>query len=325
MDPQRQRLEPEWAVVVLSSLVHSGDVVLSIPGKKFDATGLTALAATAVDELVLFKHIERPKDWNIPALKALFELLNLASGQVQLLTQGNETPVTELQKEVLKTVERIVTAQQYLEPGLPVWQRALLDEAETERSRTSLNRTKEFFESLQAFNTPGKLKNFRYDKQAVESRRAGLQELADLESLHGQASSIKDVTSYLSVAEINLPADHALVTKIKETREDILKKLLDPAERKKPAFRQQTAKALDEVKKSYVKEHLDLLTQGFILTLKEVLSGLIKVPLKMEDLKKALFTDGSPVTVADMKKRFDEYLDDLTKGKEPGKVRILLE
>jgi len=26
-----------------------------------------------------------------------------------------------------------------------------------------------------------------------------------------------------------------------------------------------------------------------------------------------------------MRKRFEEYLDDLTKGKEPGKVRIVLE
>ena len=34
---------------------------------------------------------------------------------------------------------------------------------------------------------------------------------------------------------------------------------------------------------------------------------------------------GSPVTPAEMKKRFDVYLDELTKGKEPGKVRIILE
>lgn len=34
-----------------------------------------------------------------------------------------------------------------------------------------------------------------------------------------------------------------------------------------------------------------------------------------------------PELLADreMKKRFEEYLDELTKGKEPGKVRIVLE
>jgi hypothetical protein len=42
--PQTLRLEPEWAVVVLAALVYSGDLVLAIPGKKFDATGLPQLA-----------------------------------------------------------------------------------------------------------------------------------------------------------------------------------------------------------------------------------------------------------------------------------------
>jgi len=34
---------------------------------------------------------------------------------------------------------------------------------------------------------------------------------------------------------------------------------------------------------------------------------------------------GSPATPAEMRKRFEEYLDQLTKGKEPQKVRIILE
>ncbi len=34
---------------------------------------------------------------------------------------------------------------------------------------------------------------------------------------------------------------------------------------------------------------------------------------------------GAGKTTAEMKKRFEEYLDELTKGKEPGKVRIVLE
>ena len=84
------RLEPEWAMVVMVALVYAGELVLSIPGKKYDATGLLQLAGTGIDELVQFKHIERPKDWNIPALKALFELLGLTPGMAQLFTQGKD-------------------------------------------------------------------------------------------------------------------------------------------------------------------------------------------------------------------------------------------
>ncbi|MGB2929754.1 MAG: DUF6079 family protein [Desulfobacterales bacterium] len=46
---------------------------------------------------------------------------------------------------------------------------------------------------------------------------------------------------------------------------------------------------------------------------------------KTADLRAALLSGGSPVTPAEIKKRFEEYLDELTKGKEPGKVRIVLE
>lgn len=39
----------------------------------------------------------------------------------------------------------------------------------------------------------------------------------------------------------------------------------------------------------------------------------------------ALLAGGSPATPAETRKRFEEYLDGLTKGKEPGKARIVLE
>jgi hypothetical protein len=121
MDKDRQRLEPEWVAVVLAVLVYSGDLVLAIPGKKFDATGLSQLAGTGVDELTQFKHIERPKDWNLPALKALFELLGLTPGMAQLVTQGKEEPVQQLQKAISESVEKLVVLQQSLQSGLIFW------------------------------------------------------------------------------------------------------------------------------------------------------------------------------------------------------------
>ncbi|MDD2542589.1 MAG: DUF6079 family protein, partial [Desulfuromonadaceae bacterium] len=104
MNPGSARLEPEWVVVILAALVFSGDIVLSIPGKKFDASGLQQLAATDMDELVRFKHLEQPKEWNLPALKALFELLGMTPGMAQLVTQGKDEPIQNLQQAVGKVV-----------------------------------------------------------------------------------------------------------------------------------------------------------------------------------------------------------------------------
>ena len=469
------RLEPEWAVVVLAALVYSGDLVLSIPGKKFDATGLPQLAATSIDELAHFKHIERPKDWNLPALKALFELLGLTPGMAQLVTQGKEEPVQQLQKAISEVVEKLVLVQQSLQSGLPFWGRNLLAEEEAAQLRDRLDQTKTFLESLQAYSSPGKLKNFRYDAQEVKRHEDGLKALSEIESLQELVSDLGPVASYLSTAEAVLPTDHEWVERMKAVRTEVLTVVTSYGSRvsgqkdsghatRDP--RPELQRKLGDLKKSYVQaylamhtrarlgvnedkrksalmgderlktlsrlstidlmprqhltdfqnrlaglkscfalteqdldtspvcphcsfrpgtegvgapaatvlEHLDEeldklledwtqtllvnledpttrgnldllkpeprklvdaflerrklpeeLGQDFIHALQEVLSGLVKVAVKTEDLRAALLKGGSPATPAEMKKRFEEYLDELTKGNEPGKVRIVLE
>ncbi|MDI3532857.1 MAG: hypothetical protein PWR28_1202 [Synergistaceae bacterium] len=464
--PQSFRLEPEWAVVVLAALVYAGEVVLSIPGKKFDATGLPQLAGTGIDELVQFKHIERPKDWNLPALKALFELLGLTPGMAQLVTQGKDEPVQELQTKVTEYVEKIVRTQQALKDGLHFWGQRLFDDSVLSNHHSSLERLKGFLESLQAYNSPGKLKNFRYDAQEVNRHEDGLKALAECESLQDLVRDLGLVASYLSTAEAVLPAAHEWVEQMKATREEVLAQIGDLAKRSAAAFRQQTLRKLGDLKKAYIRSYLTLhakarlgvnedkrkaqlmgderlkdlqklstidlmprqhlsdfqnrlaglkscfalteqeleaspvcphcnfkpaaepptapaasmldtldgeldklvenwtqtllanledpttkenlsllkpeqrklvdgfikerklpdeLGQDFIHALQEVLSGLVKVSVRPEDLRAALLKGGSPATPAEMKKRFEEYLYELTKGKEPSKVRIVLE
>ncbi|MFH1980908.1 MAG: DUF6079 family protein [Pseudomonadota bacterium] len=466
MDKDRQRLEPEWVAVILAVLVYSGDLVLAIPGKKFDATGLPQLAGTGVDELTQFKHIERPKDWNLPALKALFELLGLTPGMAQLVTLGKDEPVQQLLRAISESVEKLVALQQNLQGGLLFWGRKLLSEGEVQKLRTRLDMTKSFLESLQAYSSPGKLKNFRYDAQEVTSHRSGLKSLAEIESLQELIGDLGATASFLSTAEAVLSADHEWVGKMKKARDEVLAQLGDPDKRRAATFRQQTQRKLADLKKAYVqtylgmhtkarlgvnedkrktglmsderlkvlqklstielmprqhlsdfqnrlaglkscfalteqeldaspvcphcnykpgaepateparkvldglddeldklvanwiqtlltnlsdpttKSNLDLLKpepkklvngfimkrelpddlgQDFIHALSEVLSGLQKVPVKTADLRAALLSGGSPATPAEMKKRFEEYLDELTRGKEPGKVRIVLE
>lgn len=43
------------------------------------------------------------------------------------------------------------------------------------------------------------------------------------------------------------------------------------------------------------------------------------------DVRDVLLAGGQPATPAEMKKRFEEYMDGLSMGKEPGKARIVLE
>jgi hypothetical protein len=67
------------------------------------------------------------------------------------------------------------------------------------------------------------------------------------------------------------------------------------------------------------------LDNNFVYTIKEVLSSLIKITVKVQSLQEALQITDGPATPAELKKRFDSYIDQLTRGKDPAKVRLVLE
>jgi len=466
MAPEIYRLEPEWVVVVIASLIYSGDVVLAVPGKKFESTNLSLLSATLVDDLTNFKHIEQPKDWNLPALKALFELMDLPPGLATKVTMGDDDAVQRLQQIIVQTVENLVLAQQHLQSRFPIWGQSLLTEEEANELLSHLEQTKAFMESLQAYSNYGKLKNFRYSVQDVTSHNKGLNTLKEVEYLKGMADDVGTVSSYLSTAEAVMPDKHAWVNNVREAKNQFISQIMDSDKRKAPAFRQQMTQTLMKLKKTYIKEYMSLHTKtrlginddkkktqlmnderlstlqdlstialmpsahlidfqkrladltpcyklterelqnspvcpycsykpgveqmmvpaatilnqmddeldnllstwiqtlltnledpttkndlkllkpedrklldtfintqtlpddlghDFINAVQEVLSGLMKVDIKIEKLRSALLKGGAPATPEELKRRFEEYLAEVTKGKNLSKVRIVLE
>jgi Family of unknown function (DUF6079) len=466
MAPNQYRLEPEWVAVLAAGLVYNGDVVLAVPGKKFDANNLDSLVSTPIEELINFKHVEQPKDWNLPALRALFDLLGLTPGMAQLVTQGKDEPVQELQKAVTTTVNNLVIARQNLQ-SLTFWGKNLLTDALQDEYRSSLDKAKTFLESLQAFTTPGKLKNFRYQEQEVTTNRSGLQTLEEITALQDLVTNLNAIASYLTTAEAVSPVDSPWLIEMRQVQQEILTDILNPKKRTAANFRQQTLQKLTQLKQSYIQGYMGLhtsarlgvmesdrktqltqdtkaqslqklatidlmpasqlrdwqnslaslktctklteqdlqanpicphcqfkptsgevikgsassllgemenqleqlltdwtytlftnledpttqsnlnllkveqrqlvddfltsrilpnpLTNEFISAVREVLSGLAKVVVKTQDLQKVLLAGGYPCTVQEMKKRFEDYLSELAKGKDLSKVRIIIE
>jgi hypothetical protein len=466
MNPGGSRLEPEWVTVLIAALVYSGDIVLSIPGKKFDATGLQQLAATGMDELIRFKHLEQPKEWNIPALKAMFELLGMTPGMAQLVTQGKDEPIQDLQQAVGKLVKRIVMTQQTLREGLSFWGLDLLAGTDLANQASGLDAAKTFLESLQAYTSPGKLKNFRYSMDEVKAHEKAVKALDDLDALREFVMDHSPTASWLSTAEGVLPPEHDWVDRMKTTRQDVLEMLKQTDLTELANQSQSIGAKLQQLKKDYIVVYIGLHTKArlgvnddkrkaalmgdhrlqtllklagidlmprqqltdyqnrlaglkscfalteqnlettpacphcgfrpsvetgsaqgsqmidqmdndldamvgnwtstllgnledpitqanmdllkvddrepleafikskelpvpldtnFVHALKEVLSGLVKVSVKAQELQKALQIESGPATPAEIKKRFDDFIDQLTKGKDPAKVRIVME
>lgn len=487
MNPGGSRLEPEWVSVLVAALVYSGDIVLSIPGKKFDATGLQQLAATGMDELVRFKHLEQPKEWNLPALKALFELLGpygTTPGMAQLVTQGKDEPVQNLQQAVGKIVKRIVMTQQTLREGLSFWGLDLLAGTDLASQASGLDEAKGFFESLQAYSSPGKLKNFRYSAPEVLAHEKAVKALDELDALREFIMDHSPTAAWLATAEASASRGSEFrvtgseskpqgldlwVDQVKAIRGDVLDSInseLKTQNSQLARLSSEVGEKLKKLKRDYINQYISLhararlgvnddkrkagllndqrlqtllklagidlmprqqltdyqnrlaglkscfalteqnldaspicphcgfrpsvetgtaagsqmidqmdaqldamvaawtstilsnledpitqanmdllkiddrepleafikskelpvpLDSNFVHALKEVLSGLVKVTVKAQELQQALQVTDGPATPAEMKKRFEEYIDQLTKGKDPAKVRIVME
>jgi hypothetical protein len=139
----------------------------------------------------------------------------------QLVTQGKDEPVQKLQQAVEKLV---------MQTGLFFWGRSLLAEDEIKKLRAKLDETKTFLESLQAYTTTGKLKNFRYDASEVTAQRSGLESLAEIKSLEELVADLGSTASYLSTAEAVLPTGHEWIDKMKAARDEVLAQIGDPGQ-----------------------------------------------------------------------------------------------
>jgi hypothetical protein len=256
LDPRRHRLEPEWLSVILVALVWSGAVEINFAGKRYDSGQFDALVQIPVEEIARFKHVERPRDWNVAALKALFELLGLPPGAVTQLTQGQEQPLSQLLARAEARVREVAQAQQMVQMGLPLWGENLLSETEQSGYLHRLDDTRRFLESLQSFDRPAKLKNFRYDAAEVRQRKEGLQALLDIAQLSEVTQSLGPHVGYFPTAAACLPADHPWIPKMQAARAEVLKQIGDAARRAQPGFRQRLAERLEAVKAEYIKVYI---------------------------------------------------------------------
>ena len=73
------------------------------------------------------------------------------------------------------------------------------------------------------------------------------------------------------------------------------------------------------------KELPNAISQEFLSAIQQALSGLSKVQVRIDDLRDALFPDGSPATAEEFRKRFIGYVEQLLKGRDAGKVRLVLD
>jgi hypothetical protein len=140
----------------------------------------------------------------------------------------------------------------------------------------------------------------------------------------------------------NYPTFSILLTtrNIPQAAQDAIRGIAQPATRTKQATAILDAlelldgDKLDPARSPFAKHIMDMLKakgQGQVLNRQELIqamSGLeyfVPEKFRLDDLRSALFPDGSPTTPAELKGRFEQFVSGLLKGKDAGRTRIVLE
>ena len=307
-DLNASRLEVEYLVVVLAALVSTGEITLSVLGEKFDATSLNRLASKSLDDLVAFQHIEQPKDWNLPGLKALFDLLGLPQGYPTMVTQGKDAPVQEMQIKIGTLVDQIVHIQSFILNGLTFFGVDLLSICNFQDAANELSRAKDFLEYMQNFNSTSKLKQLKKDQDEIASFGKAVSMIEVLEKLRNFVMDEKPVENYIQTATTVLLPGDAWIEKEQEVRRTIRERLNNAGNAKAiVAILPRISEELRALKREYIISYMKLHKDARLNAADEVKCGKLRNDKRLKTLQELSVIELMPrQKLNDLKNRLNE-------------------
>lgn len=256
--PEVYRLEKEWLLVILASLVQAGEIELAVVGKVITASDVDVFKGIDFNTLVDFKHIQAPKDFNISAIKAVLSLLGMNEGLATSIKEGDDGVVREMGQKIEDTVKALVHDQQQVKQRLLLWGNYVLSETEAQLLAERLGSTKSFLESLQRFNTPGKLKNFKETVETIEEHAKNLLEWQSFKQLAEVVNSFSDITQYLTNAQLILTESDEWQQQVKVASVELRNGFEDASLRLDSSFKQAQMAKLETLKKAYMHRYVSL-------------------------------------------------------------------
>ncbi|GED30277.1 DUF6079 family protein [Brevibacillus centrosporus] len=217
------KLEPELLAVLLVALVYSGDIVITINGSTYDSMKLDELIRLKAEGIMEFSHIKKPSDLPLAELRALFDLFNISHGLLQPQSQTNG--VAQLQVEVDKLLKEIVKLEQDIRSGIPTWDFPLLSDTDIRDNQQKLRKLNEFLQGLNVYNTPARLKNFKYSIPDIDAMQEHILLAKQLRSWEQKAAQVTQRAQYIVNALNHVQVKHEWHVAAEAALEDILQAL----------------------------------------------------------------------------------------------------
>ena len=254
---RRFRLEPDLFSIVLVALAMNGDIVLALSDRKINAANLEELARIPMQELSGFKFIELPKGFPLDALKSLMELLKLPTGLV-VTSDTREEGVRRMQEDSRRIAGYVAEALNQLRDGIGFWGFTLVEQKQREKYEPELTQLKEFLDSLNPYNTPGKLSNFRYSVIEVRANEDRIRILEEIRELDKLSKELMPLASHLSQAELVLPEGHQWLDELAEKKVEVDGWVKNRVRRSEKGFGEEVSQKLRLLKEGYLKAYITL-------------------------------------------------------------------
>ncbi len=213
-------LEPEIFMVVLVALIKSGHIVLTVSNNQYDVMKLDDLVKKPIHDLIAFSHIKKPAGLPIPELKVYFEMFDEPDYylvQEDRLIYG----VRNIIEKSSKLLNEVVTLKQSLKDGIRFSGHALLSLTELQDYDKKLGSLKDFLETVQRYNSPAALKNFKYPVEEIENQKKNKEAMEWLKELIQKVNKLSSISGYISEARYHLPDNMDWIKEVDEALEKI--------------------------------------------------------------------------------------------------------
>lgn len=179
-------------------------------------------------------------------------------GLATSIQQGDESIVREMLKRTEMLINELVKGHQSVKDRLPLWGQSVLEEGEEQTLSTQLSELKNFLETIQRYDKPGKLKNLKATAAEIAAFQQILQAWHNFVQLKLVVNELAPLCAYLKEAQLVLPEQLAWQEQVKLARDALRQGLADPVLRGDESFKSAQINALTALKAEYAKHYIEL-------------------------------------------------------------------
>jgi hypothetical protein len=185
--------------LVLSALAYKGDIEISWSGNKnISATNIETILTLSEEDLFTFQHIKQPQGIPVKHLKSLFSCLALPDYTSEL--EKPET-ISKIITEAKTMAERVVKTKASVVQGLKCRNVLLLTDEDSEKMKKELEALGTLLDSIQSYNSYGKLKSFKFTEDELTSKFKAYSYCDLVDKLNDKAEKFERMVGYLYSAQ----------------------------------------------------------------------------------------------------------------------------